>query len=98
MKITIRTIQGILISNILFAGLTACSSEPAPWARPDESPWSEKHEMAEQNSAEEVVVVELTTVVVDVVSSSASALPLLGMISTTSAQGEVSSKKSLGGL
>jgi septal ring-binding cell division protein DamX len=64
-KITIKTIQGILISNILFAGLTACSSEPAPWARPDESPWSEKHEMAEQNSAEEVVVVEEPIMVVE---------------------------------
>lgn len=64
MKITIktikiiRTIQGILISNILLAGLTACSSEPAPWARPDESPWSEKHSAAEQSGAEEVIVVE----------------------------------------
>jgi septal ring-binding cell division protein DamX len=57
-KITIKTIQAILISNILIAGLTACSSEPAPWTRPDESPWSEKHAAAEQSSAEEVVVVE----------------------------------------
>lgn len=58
MKITIKTIQGILISNILLAGLTACSSEPAPWTRPDESPWSEKHAAEEQSGAEEVVVVE----------------------------------------
>jgi septal ring-binding cell division protein DamX len=64
-KITIKTIQGILIGNILIAGLTACSSEPAPWARPDESPWSEKHSEAEQNSAEEVVVVEEPIMIVE---------------------------------
>jgi septal ring-binding cell division protein DamX len=57
-KITITKIQAILISNILLVGLTACSSEPAPWTRPDESQWSEKHAAAEQSSAEEVIVVE----------------------------------------
>ena len=56
-KITIKQIQGILISNILLAGLTACSSEPAPWTRPDESPWSEKHAAAE-TSVEDVAVIE----------------------------------------
>jgi len=64
-KITIKTIQGILISNILLVGLTACSSEPAPWTRPDESPWSEKHAEAEQSSFEEVVVVEEPLMVVE---------------------------------
>ncbi len=64
-KITIKTIQGILISNILLAGLTACSSEPAPWTRPDESPWSEKHAEAEQSSAEEVIVVEEPIIMVE---------------------------------
>ena len=57
MKITIRSIQTLLISNLIIAGLAACSSEPAPWTRPDESPWSEKHAAAEQ-SAEDVAVIE----------------------------------------
>ena len=65
MKITIKKIQAILISNILLVGLTACSSEPAPWTRPDESPWSEKHAAAEQSSAEEVIVVEEPIMVVE---------------------------------
>ena len=52
-----KHIQGILISNILLVGLTACSSEPAPWTRPDESPWSEKHAAA-SSSAEDVAIVE----------------------------------------
>jgi septal ring-binding cell division protein DamX len=64
-KITITKIQAILISNILLVGLTACSSEPAPWTRPDESPWSEKHAAAEQSSAEEVIVVEEPIMIVE---------------------------------
>ncbi len=56
MKITITQIQATLISSVLLAGLAACSSEPAPWTRPDQSPWSEKHAAAK--SSEEVVVVE----------------------------------------
>ena len=63
-KITITKIQGILISNILLAGLTACSSEPAPWTRPDESPWSEKHAAAEE-SVEDVAVIEEPILVVE---------------------------------
>ena len=64
MNITIKNIQGILISNILLVGLTACSSEPAPWTRPDESPWSEKHAAAEA-SVEDVAVVEEPMVVME---------------------------------
>ncbi len=63
-KITITKIQGILISNILLVGLTACSSEPAPWTRPDESPWSEKHAAADA-SVDDVAVVEEPLVVVE---------------------------------
>jgi len=63
-KITIKKIQGILISNILLVGLTACSSEPAPWTRPDESPWSEKHAEAEA-SVEDVTFVEEPLMVVE---------------------------------
>jgi septal ring-binding cell division protein DamX len=61
-KITIKHIQGILITNILLMGLAACSSEPAPWTRPDESPWSEKHAAA-RDSAEDLAVVEEPVVI-----------------------------------
>ena len=64
MKITIKKIRGILISNILLVGLTACSSEPAPWTRPDESPWSEKHAAAEVG-IEDVAVVDEPIVVME---------------------------------
>ena len=63
MKITISHIRGILVSNIIILGLTACSSEPAPWTRPDESPWSEKHAAAK--AAEEVEIIEEPVVVID---------------------------------
>jgi septal ring-binding cell division protein DamX len=61
-KITIKHIQGILISNLLLVGLAACSSEPAPWTRPDESPWSEKHAAA-KDSEEDLAVVEEPVVI-----------------------------------
>ncbi len=64
MKITIKHIQGILFSNVLFVGLTACSSEPAPWTRPDESPWSGKHAEAGA-SVDEVAVIEEPIMVVE---------------------------------
>jgi septal ring-binding cell division protein DamX len=63
-NITINKIQAILFSNILFFGLTACSSEPAPWTRPDESPWSEKHAAAEA-SVEDVEVIEEPLMIVE---------------------------------
>jgi len=55
-EIAIKKIQVILIINLFIAGLTACSSEPAPWTRPDESPWSQQQ--AAMSSAEDVAVVE----------------------------------------
>ncbi|UCB53917.1 MAG: SPOR domain-containing protein [Thiotrichales bacterium] len=64
MKFIIKNIRAILFSNLLIFGLTACSSEPAPWTRPDESPWSEKH-AAEQASVEEVAVIEEPIIVVE---------------------------------
>jgi septal ring-binding cell division protein DamX len=63
-KITIKNIQGILISNILLAGLTACSSEPAPWTRPDESPWTDKRASAD-TSLEDVAIIEEPIMVVE---------------------------------
>ncbi|MBT8128761.1 MAG: hypothetical protein HKO86_00015 [Gammaproteobacteria bacterium] len=64
MKITIKNIQGILISSILLAGLTACSSEPAPWTRPDESPWTDKRASADTN-LEDVAIIEEPIMVVE---------------------------------
>ena len=64
MNITIKHILGILFTPVLFIGLTACSSEPAPWTRPDESPWSEKHAAAEAG-VEEVAVIEEPIVMVE---------------------------------
>lgn len=64
MKTTITKIQVILITNILLVGLTACSSEPAPWTRPDESPWSEKH-AAVDAGVEEVTIVEEPIVMIE---------------------------------
>ena len=63
-KITTKYTQGVLFTTIIFVGLTACSSEPAPWTRPDESPWSEKHAAAEA-SVEEVAVIEEPIVMVE---------------------------------
>ena len=62
MKITIRHIRAILISNMFVAGLAACSSEPAPWTRPDESPWNEQQAVSE-SSAEDVAVSEESVVI-----------------------------------
>ena len=64
MNITIKHMQGILLCSILTVGLTACSSEPAPWTRPDESPWSEKHAAAEAGT-EEVAVIDEPIIMVE---------------------------------
>lgn len=55
--IIIKRFQGIVVCNLLILGMTACSSEPAPWTRPDESPWSETS-AASERTAEEPVMVE----------------------------------------
>ena len=63
-NITIKKVQGVLICSTLLAGLSACSSEPAPWTRPDESPWSEKHATADA-TVEDVAIIEEPYVVVE---------------------------------
>ncbi len=50
MKITSRHLSTTLLTATLALGLAACSSTPAPWSRPDTSPWSDKHN-AETNAA-----------------------------------------------
>ena len=42
MKITIKTIRNVVVSNLVMLGLAACSSSPAPWTQVDDSPWSSK--------------------------------------------------------
>lgn len=42
----------------MLLGLAACSSSPAPWTRPDESPWSEKHNAAEQAAPVDDIILE----------------------------------------
>lgn len=58
MKITIKNIQAILFCNLLIFGFTACSSEPAPWTRPDETAWSDNQDSADSRVEEPVVVEE----------------------------------------
>jgi len=49
MNITIKTIRGFTVSNIVILGLAACSSTPAPWTQADDSPWGAKHEAQSQD-------------------------------------------------
>ena len=55
MEITIKTIRGIAVSNILILGLAACSSSPAPWKQ-DDDPWvSKRNAEAESVPSDEAV-------------------------------------------
>lgn len=60
MRITTKTIRTAVITNLLIAGLAACSTAPAPWTETNNSPWSAKHE-AEQSSVPSDTVVTDTT-------------------------------------
>ncbi len=42
MEITIKTIRGIAVTNLIILGLAACSSSPAPWTQADDDPWGSK--------------------------------------------------------
>lgn len=39
---TIKIIRGVVVSNLIILGLTACSSSPAPWTQENDSPWGAK--------------------------------------------------------
>lgn len=56
MKIRSNKIRAAVLTNLLALGLVACSSTPAPWSRPDTSPWTDKR-AAESSAvpADEVV-------------------------------------------
>jgi septal ring-binding cell division protein DamX len=62
-KITIKQISVVLACNAMLIGLAACSSSPAPWTRPDESPWSDKHATTEAAvPVEEIIIDEPTPI------------------------------------
>jgi septal ring-binding cell division protein DamX len=63
-KTTIMRFRGFLIFNVIVFGLVACSSDPAPWTRPDETPWSQQS-VADQRPSEETVIVEEEPVVMN---------------------------------
>jgi len=41
-KITIKQVQGTLLSNLFVIGLVACSSSPSPWSQAADSSWKAK--------------------------------------------------------
>ena len=53
MPITIKTVSGTALTNLLLFSLIACSNTPAPWTQTDDSPWSEKHKAEAQAIADE---------------------------------------------
>ena len=58
MNITIKKMQGILLSNLMILGLAACSSSPSPWSQENDSPWKSKRAGEESSApAEEFVAV-----------------------------------------
>lgn len=60
MKITIKNMQGLLLSNLIILALTACSSSPSPWSQQDDSPWKAKRAAEESSvTTEEFVEVPL---------------------------------------
>ncbi len=57
MKTSNKTLGKAIVGNILLLGLVACASSPAPWSRPDTSPWSEKRASeASAAPADDIVV------------------------------------------
>jgi septal ring-binding cell division protein DamX len=60
MDITIKTIRGVAVSNLLVLGLAACSSSPAPWTQADDSPWGSKRAAESQNIPADEVVTDTT--------------------------------------
>jgi len=59
MEITGKMIRTVAIAHLL-AGLVACSSSPAPWTQSDDSPWSSKHDDAQNSVPGEQVVADTT--------------------------------------
>ena len=55
MGITIKTIRGIAVTNLVVLGLASCSNTPAPWTQEDDSPWGAKHEAEAQSATSDQV-------------------------------------------
>lgn len=49
MELTIKTIRGITVTNLIILGLAGCSSSPAPWTQAEDSPWEAKYAAEVQN-------------------------------------------------
>ncbi|MCK4833533.1 MAG: hypothetical protein KAT12_02110 [Gammaproteobacteria bacterium] len=60
MDITIRTIRGIAVTNLIILGLAGCSSSPAPWTQADDSPWGSKRAAEAQNVPSDDAVSDTT--------------------------------------
>ncbi len=56
MGITIKTIRGIAVTNLIVLGLAGCSNTPAPWAQEDDSPWGAKHEAEAQSATSDQAI------------------------------------------
>lgn len=60
MEITIKTVRGIVVSNLVVLGLAACSSSPAPWTQADDSPWNAKRASEAQSIPSDDAVTDTT--------------------------------------
>ena len=58
MAITIKTICGVTVTNLIILGSVGCSNTPAPWTQQDDSPWGAKHEAEAQNAAYDQAVLD----------------------------------------
>lgn len=56
MKITIKQIQGALLSGLVVLIVAACTSSPSPWSQQDDSPWKAKRAAEESSVASEEFV------------------------------------------
>ena len=60
MDITIKTIRGVVVTNLIVFGLAACSSSPSPWTQADDSPWGAKHAAAAENVPSDEAISDIT--------------------------------------
>jgi len=58
MEITIKTIRGITVTNLIILGLAGCSSSPAPWTQAEDSPWEAKYAAEAQNVPADAAVTD----------------------------------------
>ncbi|MGB5398334.1 MAG: hypothetical protein WBN96_14400 [Gammaproteobacteria bacterium] len=58
MNIKSKQFRAVLAVNLLALGLAACSSSPAPWSRPDTSPWTDKRAAEASTVPDDEIVVQ----------------------------------------